>query len=164
MEGITPVKYLSTLWKEYRYVILVVVAGLVMMLLPDNRKQIEAPAQEPVIQTVLSFEDRLEILLSSCEGAGEVEVLLAEAQGSQTLYQSDRDISSEEAWREDTVIISNEDRGEAGLIIRKDPPIYSGAVILCQGADDPAVRLAITQAVSSATGLPTNKIIVLKMK
>jgi len=41
---------------------------------------------------------------------------------------------------------------------------YSGAVILCQGADNAAVRLQIVEAVSAFTGLGSNRIIVQKMK
>lgn len=41
---------------------------------------------------------------------------------------------------------------------------YSGAVILCQGANDAAVRLQIVEAVSAFTGMGSNRIIVLKMK
>ena len=47
---------------------------------------------------------------------------------------------------------------------QKLSPVYQGAIILCQGADSPSVRLAITQAVSKVTGLPTDRIAVLKMK
>jgi hypothetical protein len=39
-----------------------------------------------------------------------------------------------------------------------------GAVIVCQGADKPVVRLAIVEAVADATGLSTDTITVLKMK
>ena len=41
---------------------------------------------------------------------------------------------------------------------------YTGAVILCQGADSATVRLQIVEAVSVYTGLSSNKIMVLKMK
>ena len=40
---------------------------------------------------------------------------------------------------------------------------YSGAVIICAGADDPAVRLRIVDAVSAFTGLGSNKIVVEKL-
>jgi hypothetical protein len=42
--------------------------------------------------------------------------------------------------------------------------VYQGAVVLCQGAADAAVRLAVVEAVSKATGLGADKICVLKMK
>ena len=39
----------------------------------------------------------------------------------------------------------------------------NGVVIVCQGADDAQVRLDIIRAVGSYTGLPSDKITVLKM-
>ena len=62
-----------------------------------------------------------------------------------------------------TVIISS-NREESGLIQQIHPPIYQGAIILCQGADSAAVRLSIVDAVANVTGLSTDKITVLKMK
>ena len=40
----------------------------------------------------------------------------------------------------------------------------SGAVIVCQGAEDPDVRLNVTNAVAAYTGLGSDKIRVIKMK
>lgn len=40
----------------------------------------------------------------------------------------------------------------------------SGAVVVCQGADQPSVRLDVTNAVVAYTGLGSDKISVIKMK
>ena len=40
---------------------------------------------------------------------------------------------------------------------------FTGAVVVCRGADDPAVRLRIMETVSAFTGLGTNRIVVQKM-
>ena len=40
----------------------------------------------------------------------------------------------------------------------------SGAVIVCDGANDPSVRLNVTNAVAAYTGLGSDKITVMKMK
>ena len=94
-------------------------------------------------------------------------VLLTEAEGEQTLYQMDEDLQTNggsESIRQDTVLLTNSEREEVGLVRQIIPPVYQGAVILCQGADSASVRLAIIQAVASATGLTSDKITVLKMK
>ena len=62
------------------------------------------------------------------------------------------------------MIITDSDRKEEGLITQVDPPVYQGAIIVCQGADRGAVRLAIVEAVSRVTGLGADRISVLKMK
>ena len=45
-----------------------------------------------------------------------------------------------------------------------NPPTYLGAIIICEGADDANIRLAVVDAVSKVTGLGANRISVLKMK
>lgn len=49
--------------------------------------------------------------------------------------------------------------GEAEVLLSAE-----GAVVLCTGADDAAVRLSVTNAVSAYTGLGSDKIRVIKMK
>ena len=50
------------------------------------------------------------------------------------------------------------------LLTQVEAPRYRGAVIVWQGGDNPTVRLSVVEAVSGATGLPSNRITVLKMK
>ena len=58
---------------KYRYVLLVVLAGLVLMLLPDHT---EAPEPIADVVTEESLQAQLEEILSRVEGAGKVAVLL----------------------------------------------------------------------------------------
>ena len=62
------------------------------------------------------------------------------------------------------ITITDSDRNENGLIKQINPPRYQGAIIICQGANDPKVRLAVTDAVSKITGLGADRIAVLIMK
>lgn len=114
-----------------------------------------------------SMEERLAEILSQVAGAGKVQVLLTEATGAQTFYQENKDSAEgnqNKSTRTDTVILSDSSRGQTGLVSQINPPTYLGAIVLCQGADQSAVRLAITEAVANATGLGYHKISVLKMK
>ena len=93
--------------------------------------------------------------------------MLTEATGARSTYQTDDDLTDSQdsvTSRRDTVIITDGDRAQQGLLCGVDPPEYRGAVIVCQGADQASVRLAIVQAVSNVTGLGADKISVLKMK
>lgn len=153
-------------FRRYRYALLVLSLGLLLMLLPGGA---EEPTAVPLPQKeeALLLQDRLSALLSRVEGAGKVQVLLTEASGQETYYQADEDRNSSEndlTLHRDTVVITGQDREESGLVRRVDPPVYLGAVVLSQGADRPAVRLALVEAVKSATGLSADRITVLKMK
>jgi len=153
----------TTIFQKYRYGLLVLLAGIFLMLLPGPST---AEEPEPIVQESVqeeTFDARLSWMLSQMEGAGEVQVFLSQATGSETRYQTDESHSSGDIHR-DTVLVTGTDRAQTGLVQRIDPPVYRGAIVLCQGADNAAVRLAITQAVANATGLGTNQISVLKMK
>ena len=150
--------------KKYRYVLLVVLAGLFLMALPDGKNAKAAP--EPaaaVTEPRQDLQTDLEEILSQIQGAGRVRVLLTQREGEQTVYQTDED-STSSGVRSDTVLLSGADRSQTGLVRQINPPTYLGAVIVCQGADSASVRLAIVSAVGSVTGLSTDKITVLKMK
>ena len=154
----------TELAKKYRYVLLVVLAGLFLMALPDGRKGAAEPEEPaPQTETRQDLQAELEEILGKIQGAGKVQVLLSQREGERTVYQTDED-SKDSGLRSDTVLLNGADRSQTGLVRQVNPPTYLGAVIVCQGADSAAVRLAIAQAVSSVTGLATNKITVLKMK
>ena len=154
--------------KKYRYVVLVLAIGILLMLLPEGKKDtVTDPNGLQETTDEDNPEKKLEQILSKIKGAGEVAVMLTYASGAETVYQTDQDVSQGEKSKSDkidTIIITDAERNQAGLIQRVDPPVYLGAVIVCQGADNPSVKLSIVEAVSRATGLSTDKICVLKMK
>lgn len=156
-----------TYFKKYRFVILVLAAGLVLMLLPETTETAPKEASQEESLQAESLEESLGHILSSIEGAGKVSVLLTEKQGREVLYQVDEDTVTGEKTqdiRRKTVVTTDTARQETGLIRQVNPPVLQGAVVVCQGADRPKVKLAIMEAVMRATGLPSNCICVLKMK
>lgn len=149
--------------KKYRYVFLVILAGIFLMALPSRKTETEnVPAVSQVAEPDL--EASLSEILSLIQGAGKVQVLLTEAAGEEVWYQEDEDTDSDGGRKTETVLYTGSDRAEEGLVRRIDPPVYQGAIVLCQGADSPSVRLSIVEAVANATGLTTDQISVLKMK
>ncbi len=146
--------------KKYRYVPLVLLAGILLMLLPQSSEEVSAPE---LPQYAPNLQESLSGILSQMSGAGKVEVLLTQAVGEETIYQTDENRSSEDL-RLNTVVVTDPSRAENGLIRQINPPVYLGAVVLCQGADSASIRLSLVEAVASATGLTSDRITVLKMK
>lgn len=151
---------LITFIKKYQYVLLVVLIGIFLMLLPERTKEPQVEIL-PTETTDSDLEEELSEILSHIAGVGEAKVLLSEASGSDTIYQMD---SGQNQSNLDTVIVMDGSREEKGLIKQILPPVYRGAVIVCQGADSASVRLSVVGAVKSVTGLPSDCITVLKMK
>lgn len=152
--------------KKYRYAALVVLVGMALMLIPTGKTTLETQQEESQTMQKLQLDERLADILSQIQGAGKVQVMLTVAAGEKTIYQTDQDISGGESTssRFDTVIITDGNRAEAGLVQQVNPATYLGAIIVCQGADNASVRLSIVEAVSRATGLGADRISVLKMK
>ena len=151
---------------KYRYVALVLMVGLLLMVIPFNTKQkSETQSTISAVQEA-DITEELTTILSKIHGAGKVSVMLTIETGKNTVYQYDTDVSGGEdgSLRQDTVIVTDENRVQSGLIQHITAPEYRGAIIVCEGADKPEVRLHIIEAVASVTGLGTDKITVLKMK
>jgi stage III sporulation protein AG len=62
----------------------------------------------------------------------------------------------------ETVIISTGSGKQEVVLIQQNYPDFQGALIVCEGGDEPQVRLLVTQAVAALTGLGTARISVCK--
>lgn len=157
---------LNVFIKKYKYVIAVVVIGVVLMSIPTGKKKKVNKSPTAVVQVETdSTEKMLADILSNVQGAGKVEVFLTTMEGEKTIYQTNDDGAvGNSADRTQTVTVTDSDRNQVGLVKQVNPPLYRGAIVVCEGADDPAVQYAIMDAVAKVTGLGTNRISVLKMK
>ena len=152
---------------KYRYPILILLVGMVLFMLPKRKIEEQIlPTQSGEVQR-FDTAQQLAQILGQIEGVGKVKILLTLSEGEKTIYQHNEDASSGDSTssvRQETVIITDSERNQQALITQVLPPMYQGAVIVCQGADLPAVKWAVVEAVSKATGLGADRISVLKMK
>lgn len=167
MEKILSNLKLPEFLRKYKYVALVLTVGIFLMLLPTGKEAKTETVLTATENSILSVEEKLSQILRQVKGAGEVQVLLTEAFGEEIVYQTDDDITNGDTSstsHRDTVTVTDGQRNEQGLIRQHNPPKYLGAIVVCQGGDQPTVRLAIIDAVSKVTGLGADKISILKMK
>lgn len=158
---------------KFKYPVLVLLLGLLLMLLPGRSGQDETPepTQEAETLSLAVEEARLSDLLSKIQGAGKVEVMLSLRTGQRTEYQTDTQLQTETGGaeelrrQEDSTVLYGAGSGSQQALVRHvEAPQYLGALVVCQGADDPTVRLDLVQAVSSVTGLGADQITVVKMR
>lgn len=153
--------------QKYRYVILVLAVGLLLMLLPSGGSD-DAEKKESVSisESKQDLAQELSSILSQIEGVGSVKVMLTISAGESTVYHHNESITNGESGsiKRDTVIITDTDRGQSALVEQTNPPVYQGAIIVCEGGDSATVRFNIIEAVARVTGLGTDRISVLKMK
>ena len=62
------------------------------------------------------------------------------------------------------VMIREESRAEISAFAPQQEPSAEGVVIVCEGADDLRVRLALEQAAQALLGVPCSRIQVVKME
>lgn len=155
------------IWNRYRYALFVLVLGIIFMLMPGKKESNDIIREENENNSVSAeseTESRLQDILAQIEGVGKVEVMLTCLSGEEILYQTDGTNTSTDVGRCQTVILSRGDRSQFGLVRQVNAPVFLGAIVVCQGGGKAAVQMAVTEAVSKATGLSTNHITVLKMK
>lgn len=159
---------LKTWFSKYRYVALLIIIGMIFLLIPSTSdKQAATPIAPTQPLPEFSVHEELEALLSQVKGAGKVEVMLSISEGERTVYQANTFSSTNEnstEIRHEFITVSDAQRAQDGLVQQVNPPTYLGAIIVCEGADSPAVRLALTEAIAKVTGLGADRISVLKMK
>lgn len=150
---------------KYKYALLILMVGIILMVYPFGEKQ--EPVQAETIVKEFTMEDRLEDILSQVDSVGTVQVLLSLKEGYSYTYQTDERslLKDQEQENElETVLLRDETGAESPVIKHTRYPVYEGAVVVCEGADSPSVRLHVVNAVSDLTGLGSDKISVIKMK
>lgn len=155
--------------KRYKYVVLVALVGVVLMLLPSGGGEQQTAESTDISEdaALTETEQRLERLLGRIRGVGQVQVMLTLKSGVALQLAEDRSASlrdTEDRQEREVVTLSRGSGYEDVVVTKKTYPVYQGAVVVCQGAGDSGVQLAVIQAVSVLTGLGSDKITVVQWK
>ena len=155
----------SELWKKYKFILLVVLVGVILMLLPVSsaaEKTAESDLQMPQETFDLeAVQKRMEDILGKIDGVGKLQLMLTLQSGTRLTLAEDTQRDQDRTDRE-TVTLSRGSGSQEVVITNRFYPVYQGAVVVCQGADSSAVRLAITETVQALTGLASDRIQVVK--
>ena len=156
--------------KKYKFVALVALVGIVLLLLPSGSQE-EKTAAEPANvsegYSLAETERRMEQVLGRIRGVGQVQVMLTLKSGSSLQLAENRSDSlrDSEVQQDRDVVTLNRGSGYEDVVVTEQTyPVYQGAVVVCQGAGDSGVHLAVVQAVSVLTGLGSDKITVVQWK
>lgn len=159
--------------KKYKYIIAVIIVGIFFMSIPDvsDNKSSTLTANE-INFDVKDFEARIEKILIECEGVGRVKVILSVDSGPEFVYAKDSK-KSQRAQQEGVVesdsdvkptIMSEGSGKESPIKIKEMYPKFRGALVVCDGAEDAAVKRIVVDSIMSLTGLKSDSISVIKMK
>lgn len=167
------IKGVREVWDKYKFVILVVLIGVALLLLPNgNRTDVrKIGRQTTAVSSTTMMRDiqgEMETVLSKISGVGTVHVLLTEesdgerqlAQNTELSYSGSTEAPEDYSRRSEIVLVDGD--GEETVVTQMRYPTYRGALVVCQGGDRAEVRLAVTEAVTALTGLPSDRVTVAK--
>ena len=158
----------AQLLRKYRIPLLMFLLGVALALVPGKTKKTDAQqttaASADTAFDLSATQKQLEALLSAIDGAGRVRLMLTLSSGEQIIYQTDSRTVTASGSTTQTVFRQPGGSEKEPAVQSTVYPTYQGALVVCDGAERASVRLAVTQAVSSLTGLGSNKIAVVKMK
>ena len=144
--------------ERYKYALPVLALGVLLLLLPTGGGE-EQPAQ-PTGEEVFdlaAFEKKVALALSAVEGAGDVRVVLALEEGTRQVLAQDREQDSG-GYSASTVTLGRGSGTQEVVPVQTFAPRFRGALVVCPGGNDPAVRLELAGAVAALTGLGTDRI------
>jgi stage III sporulation protein AG len=137
-DTVLKLKNFFTADKKRSLAVLAAAVGIILILLSFTGKGTDGVSDTDVLSAV-ELEESLCELLSSIEGVRRCRVAITLASGERLEYKN-------------------------GSVVYGEPARVSGAVVVCEGADDPKVVREINDAVSALFDIGTNRISVQKMK
>ena len=156
------------LWDRYKYAALVALIGAVLLLWPSGTAQTDGTSRAETAESG-NIQAELEEILGTIQGVGQVRVMLTVdsdgerqlAQDTELTYSGATEAPEDYSRRSETVLVDAGSNDEV-VVTRQVYPTYRGALVVCQGGDQAAVKLAVTEAVAALTGLTADRITVAK--
>jgi len=150
---------------KYKYALGVLSLGIVLMLLPSGKAE-ENTQQKGDPFDRLAVQKEMEQILSKVDGVGALQLMLSVDSGTELELAGavSEEMDEGRAAREEKPLVLDHGSSEDVVVIKSRYPGFSGALIVCEGGGSAAVRLSLTQAVSSLTGLAADRITVVKGK
>lgn len=161
-------KYLNQMQKwgavlrQYKYALLVIALGVILLLLPSAKTQRGAAQQQTQAQTEIfdleAFESKLARILSQIEGVGKTQVILTLDRGSKQVLAQDQQRSGDGTYSAQTVTVGRGSGTQEVVALQEISPQFRGALVVCAGGHSAQVRLKLVEAVSAVTGLGADQI------
>ncbi len=167
MERKGKVEGVRRLWDRYKYVGLVTLIGAALLLWPSGSGSTASPSNSSSAESVVEAQElaqELEEILGRMEGVGQVQVLLTVQDDGQRQLAADGELSysgspqaPEDYRRTSETVLVDGAQGDEPVVTQRTSPTYRGALVVCQGGGQAAVRLAAKEAVTALTGHPADR-------
>lgn len=155
---------------RYKYVLLVVLLGALLLLWPGGRGAADrtdsGSRQIPAGSMPLGETERaMEVILEKISGVGRVDVMLTLHSGGELVLAQDTSLrysgptQNPDSYERTSDTVS----GTGGVVVTQEKyPLYRGALVVCEGGGSDGVRLQVVEAVAALTGLGADRIAVVQ--
>lgn len=169
--------------KKYKNILLILLFFVVAALIffSGEEKKTEPKGEEPVdtARYLEESERRLTEVLEQMSGVGAVRVYLTLESGEEKIYATesrtnqqsrssmtdgsgDKSLENNAEGEETYLVLRGSGGEETPILLKTMEPKIRGAVILCEGGEDPAIREKVLKAASAALNISSSKIYVTK--
>ncbi|MEG0230128.1 MAG: hypothetical protein RR640_05940, partial [Oscillospiraceae bacterium] len=127
-----------------------------------------------------ALESKIKNVAQSIEGAGQCEVFITLEKGVETVYAQtqktntdyqtnynsgeEQKIQGKDNTERNYILVEDEKGNKTALVKTVLEPTVKGAVIVCDGANNPQIEQKITECVATALGISWEKVSVCKRK
>ena len=154
---------------RYQYILPIAALGVLRLLWPSREKEAQSEVSPaPSAADTEDLEQDMEDILGKIRGVGRVDVMLTLQSGDELVLASDSALRYSGATHApddydrstEVVTVSGENGGQDVVVTQRKSPQYRGALVVCEGGENDAVRLQVIQSVSALTGLGSDRIAV----
>lgn len=139
----------------------------------QNQSNLDSKTSELIDSYSSEIENKLEDILSSIKGIGEVKVMVTledtaervpainTKETKETTMETDSEGGTREVNKDDLSkqVVTSGNNGEDSLIVIKEvKPKVKGVIVVAQGAEDPTLKEVIYRAVKTVLGVSGNKV------
>lgn len=166
-----------------RWILILGIAGMALILIssfwPEQKSTEEVPqtSASDVESYTTQLESEITNLVSQIEGVGSCSVMITLENGVEKVYanseknsnnntndynvEGDQKTTAQSDSEQDVVVVDGSDGKEALVVTQKEPTV-KGVVVVCDGADNPTVVQRVTDAVTTALNIKSNRVSVVK--
>lgn len=146
--------------KKTALIIFSAILGMLLILFSGTPAEKTEKASESKTEEMIEWEEKLQKLLSSVEGAGRVKVMITYETSDEEVFAYNKDESfreNEEKFSSDYILVEN-NGSETGLRLKTVYPEVKGVAVVCDGADDPVTKEQIISVISALFDISTKNI------
>lgn len=175
---------------KLKLIVLLGIAGMILILVSQLAGRDKAP-QEPPDEATATFtteeyiaglEDKLTNLVTGIEGVGRAQVMVTLESGVEYVYAQEEKrntdttrepggeeqpavtVMQKENVEQKYILIETEYGKREALVLTQLQPKVQGVVVVCEGADSIYVQQKLTSVVTTALGIPSTRVCVVKIE